>query len=555
MHKFPKDLDLRRLLRFSNEDGSIWLAQSRMLLLHAAAIAGMRKELIDSGGLDHARRIFTRMGYESGLRDVEVAKTIRAGQHVMDMFVVGPQLHTLEGIVQVTPEKLDMDIASGRFHAEVRWDNSWEAHAHVEAFGQQHGPVCWMQLGYASGYSSGFMGRFILYKETACLACGADHCQVVGRPVGEWEDGAEQAAFYEPDSLAQRMLDLHDEVDVLRSSRGERKRGGEGMMGGSPAFQSAYDLLLKVAPTSVTVLLSGETGVGKERFARSLHQNSTRADGPFVAVNCAAIPQDLVESELFGAEKGAYTGATATRPGKFERACGGTLFLDEIGELPLAAQAKILRALQEGEIERLGGEKTHKVDVRIVAATNVELEAAVRAGRFRADLYYRLNVYPIRIPPLRERTLDIPPMAKALLAKYGAVHAKRLGGISDSAMAALMRYRWPGNVRELENLIERGVILTEAGGWVELQHLFPSLDIVAGNASGPGASGALQPSATPQQQRLCEQILASGMRPDDVEAMLVDHALERSGGNISGAARMLGMTRSQLTYRQKLARK
>src|SRR5471030_838029 len=166
MNKFPKDLDLRRMLKFSNDDGSIWLAESRMLLMHAAAIAALRKELIESGGVDHARRIFTRMGYESGLRDVGVAKNIRAGQDVMDIFMVGPQLHTLEGIVRVTPEKLEMDIASGRFYAEVRWDNSWEAQAHLEAFGQQHGPVCWMQLGYASGYTSGFMGRFILYQET-----------------------------------------------------------------------------------------------------------------------------------------------------------------------------------------------------------------------------------------------------------------------------------------------------------------------------------------------------------------------------------------------------
>jgi len=549
MNKFPKDLDLRRMLKFSNDDGSIWLAESRMLLMHAAAIAALRKELIESGGVDHARRIFTRMGYESGLRDVGVAKNIRAGQDVMDIFMVGPQLHTLEGIVRVTPEKLEMDIASGRFYAEVRWDNSWEAQAHLEAFGQQHGPVCWMQLGYASGYTSGFMGRFILYQETECLACGADHCQIVGKPIEEWSDGAEHAAFYETDSLVSRMLELRNEVDVLRLSCGEKNDGGESMIGSSEPFQKASELLTKVAPTNVTVLLSGETGVGKERFARALHERSARAAGPFVALNCAAIPHDLVESELFGAEKGAYTGAMSMRQGKFERASGGTLFLDEIGELPLAAQAKILRVLQEGEIERLGGGQTRKVNVRIVAATNVNLEKAVAQGRFRADLFYRLNVYPIEIPPLRERSLDIPPMVAAMAAKYSTLHAKRLAGVSDSAMAALKRYQWPGNVRELENLIERGIILSAQDGWIELHHLFPSLETVTGHVSSIGVSGALQPTAPHDQQRICEQILASGLTLEDIEAMLVATAMGRTSGNVSSAARMLRMTRSQLNYR------
>jgi transcriptional regulator with GAF, ATPase, and Fis domain len=209
----------------------------------------------------------------------------------------------------------------------------------------------------------------------------------------------------------------------------------------------------------VSVLLTGETGVGKERFARALHTLSDRAGGPFVAVNCAALPAELIEAELFGVEKGAYTGAHATRAGRFERADGGTLFLDEVGDMPLPAQAKLLRVLQEGEVERLGAEQPRKVNVRLVAATNVDLEAAVAAGRFRRDLLYRLNVYPIAIPALRERTADIAPLAQHLLQRYAAQHHKRLLGFSDRAMAALQAHDWPGNVRELENLVERGVIL------------------------------------------------------------------------------------------------
>ena len=232
----------------------------------------------------------------------------------------------------------------------------------------------------------------------------------------------------------------------------------------------------KGAGTQVTVLLTGETGVGKERFARALHAMSTRAAKPFVAVNCAALPGELIESELFGAEKGAFTGAGAARQGRFERADGGTLMLDELGELPLPAQAKLLRVLQQGEIERLGGTQVRKVDVRAIVATNVDLKAAVAAGRFRADLMYRLNVYPIRIPPLRERVDDIEPLAAHLLQRFSALHGKSVAGFTDRALDAMRSYAWPGNVRELENLIERGVILASAREPVDVHELFPMLD-------------------------------------------------------------------------------
>ena len=234
-------------------------------------------------------------------------------------------------------------------------------------------------------------------------------------------------------------------------------------MGRSPAFLKATGLLRKAAATQVTVLLSGETGVGKERFARALHALSPRATKPFVAVNCAALPGNLVESELFGTEKGAYTGADTARAGRFERAHGGTLFLDELGELPLPAQAKLLRVLQDGQVERLGGTQPRQVDVRLVAATHVDLLDAVRAGRFRQDLYYRLNVYPIRIPPLRERLDDIEAFAQHLLQRFATQHDKHISGFTDHALLALRGYDWPGNVRELENLIERGVILADPG--------------------------------------------------------------------------------------------
>jgi DNA-binding NtrC family response regulator len=553
MIKYPKNLDLRRLVHFSAEDGTIWLGEHRMVLLHVAALAALRKELFNMAGPEQARRILTRMGFACGTRDAELARKIRADQDPIDAFVVGPQLHMLEGSVQVTPVKIEMDIAAGTFYGEFIWNNSWEAQTHVEEFGPQHDPVCWMLLGYASGYTSAFMDRFVLFKEIECSACGTDHCRIVGKPLEEWPDGAAHTIYYEDDAIVSRLLELTTQVDVLRSSIEEPRRI-ENMIGSSPAFLRAYQLVSKAAETNVTVLLTGETGVGKERFARALHQTSSRANGPFIAVNCAALPHDLVESELFGAEKGAFTGAHTTRIGKFERAEGGTLFLDEIGELPLIAQSKILRVLQEGEIERLGDDQTRKVNVRIVTATNVDLQKAVKEGKFRADLFYRLNVYPIAIPPLRERTLDIPPMVDAMIKKFCTLHNKRVAGITDKAMQALKQYSWPGNVRELENLIERGIILTPQDDWIERDQFSLCLDgSDRSDKSDIGLTdaGALEEKRPPEQARLCDAFLATGLSLNEVETMLLSEAVERSAGNLAGAARLLGLTRPQLTYRLK----
>nr|MBP6278110.1 sigma 54-interacting transcriptional regulator [Limnohabitans sp.] len=407
---------------------------------------------------------------------------------------------------------------------------------------------CWTLLGYASGYTSAFMGRLILYKETLCAACGAEHCQIVGRPIEEWPDGEAHRVYFTDDSLMEKMEALQLQVEALKSTL-EPFSQGSTLIGNSSAFRKALTLMHKVAPTQATVLLTGETGVGKERFARALHELSSRADNPFVAVNCAALPSELVEAELFGVEKGAYTGAHAVRIGRFERADGGTLLLDEVGELPLAAQAKLLRVLQEGEIERVGGETTRKVNVRLVAATNVDLQQAVLDGRFRADLLYRLNVYPICIPPLRERKTDIEPLAQVMLDRFCALHNKRVWGFEERALQALQQHGWPGNVRELENLVERGVILAPQAGMVELDHLFPNQpDAVQ---TGLDTQGRLTNLPSAQEKDLCARILDSGSALEDIDALVLDMAVSRTRGNLSEAARLLGMTRPQLAYRLK----
>ena len=549
--QYPESNDLRERVRFSEKDGTIWLAENRMVLMHTASLGALRKELIGSVGKEHTRRLLTRMGYAAGVRDAELAKRTRGQQSAVDAFLTGPQLHMLEGAVRVTPKELHMDVANGQFVGEFLWENSWEQEVHIRDFGQSEEPVCWSQIGYASGYTSAFMGRFILFREVECVACGHNHCRIVGKPLEEWGDAEEDANFFQSDSMLTHLLELRTQIDYLRTTITQQTQTPQ-LVGNSKGFKHAFDLVSRAAETQVSVLLLGETGVGKERFARTLHQMSKRRQGPFVAINCAALPNDLVESELFGVEKGAYTGAQSSRIGKFERADGGTVFLDEIGELPLGAQAKLLRVLQEGEIERLGDDHVRKINVRLVAATNVDLQTAVREGRFRSDLFYRLNVYPIQIPPLRERVADIPPLVEAMLSRFCTLYEKKLQGVSDKTMQAIKRYQWPGNVRELENMIERGVILAPNDGWIELEHLFTHVGEAQNWEFLISAAGNLENKPEPcRTGALLEAILGSGISFEDLETRLLEEAVRREDGNLAGAARLLGITRPQLQYRLK----
>jgi formate hydrogenlyase transcriptional activator len=304
---------------------------------------------------------------------------------------------------------------------------------------------------------------------------------------------------------------------------------GDGIVGRSAALRNVLDQLAMVAPTDSTVLISGETGTGKELIARAVHNRSARRAQPFVKCNCAAIPTGLLESELFGHEKGAFTGAVSQRVGRFELASRGTIFLDEIGEAPLELQPKLLRVLQEREFERLGSSRTLHTDARLVTATNVDLPAMVDAKRFRADLYYRLNVFPIHVPPLRERPEDIAPLVRHFARHYAARMGRRIAWISSEAMNALMRYSWPGNIRELQNLIERAVIRS-AGEQLDV----PVSEIDEG--IGPARVGRLQGT------------LEEAERAHILATLKETHWVF---GGLRGAAQRLGINRSTLQFRMK----
>jgi DNA-binding NtrC family response regulator len=330
---------------------------------------------------------------------------------------------------------------------------------------------------------------------------------------------------------------LREENRDLREALGERYRF-ENIVAKSAKLQEVLALVERVAPTNSTVLLGGESGVGKDMIARAIHQHSRRASGPFIKINCTAIPENLLESELFGYERGAFTGAVTSKPGKFELADKGTILLDEIGDVPGAIQVKLLRVLQEREFERLGGTKTLKVDVRVLAATNQDLRAALEQGTFREDLYYRLNVVPISIPPLREHKEDIPYLADHFLARFARESAKPIKGITPAAMRMLMDFHWPGNIRELENIIERAVALS-TGTMLDVGDIRLDFGRGAPAIAGPGMlSGDAAGPFLPQ-----------GMTLEQYEDEIIKEALRRANGNKSQAARLLGLSRNAFRYR------
>ena len=333
-------------------------------------------------------------------------------------------------------------------------------------------------------------------------------------------------------------------ADAHEVEGGLQAAGGAGLVGTSPAIRQLFDTLVRVAPSNSSVLIQGESGTGKELVAQALHRLSRRALGPLVAVNCAAIPEQLLESELFGHVKGAFTGASQARQGRFKLADGGTVFLDEIGEMPLPLQGKLLRVLQERAIEPVGGSKSESVDFRLIAATNKDLEAQMAKGAFRGDLFYRLNVVPLLLPPLRERRGDVALLAAHFLARHNAGKQQPLR-FANAAIEALERHSWPGNVRELENLVERLAVL-KSEGEIEVSDL-PGPIRNARTGAGAAPMGGEIPAALPPEGVDLYKVLA------EIEDRLIREALERAGGNKNQAAKILGLNRTTLV--EKLRKK
>lgn len=543
----PDRLQLSEVLDFQPDQGVIRLRAQRVVILSAAAMGLLRKELIDTFGRDVARRLLLRFGYADGYHDAVNLRDRSAWADPIEGLHAGATLHTLEGIVRARIARVTYD-ATGAFEAEYVWDGSYEAEQHAHHYGTADEPVCWSLVGYASGYASACLGREVYFREGQCLGRGDPHCVVTGRDAAGW--GSEVDAFRadfqsaglrdevervqeavrkQAQDLArrERVLERRErEMNLLRERAAAHAEASR-FIARSPAMRDALELAAQVAPLDTTVLVQGESGTGKEFVVRLIHDQSPRAGFPFVSVNCAALTETLLESELFGHVRGAFTGAVRDKAGLFEVATNGTLFLDEVGEIAPAVQAKLLRALQEREIRRVGGERSIKVHPRVVAATNRDLRAAVAAGEFREDLYFRLGAFVIHIPPLRDRRDDIPGLVHEFVRRAAARVGRDVSGVSADAMTLLVRYDWPGNVRELEHAIERAVILARTAT-ISVKDLPPEV----------------------QQGRAALRAVGT-LNLKETEERHIRQALERAGGNRRQAASALGISTVTLWRKMK----
>ena len=520
-----EDLDLRELLELDPSGGRIRFAGQRALIFDAVAQGLLRKELIDTFGIRVARGILSRFGYVHGRRMAEAMRSQYKWDSDEDWRRAGARIYALQGLFRLEGG------GPGSFATDGgTWHVSYEAEQHLLHLGQAESPVCWTLCGLASGYLSFATGKEMVAIEDRCMGKGDAACRVAIRSVEDWGDQvADQLSFFKREGIDSALEKVTRALKLTERQLRERTRllarlahvpeDPADLVARSPEMRRLVDLAVTVAKVDSTVLVTGESGTGKERIARFVHDQSACADGPFIAVNCGAISESLLESELFGHARGAFTGATGDRAGLFEAANGGTLFLDEVGEISLQMQVKLLRVLQEREVRRVGENQNRPIDVRIVAATNKDLLGEVAGKRFREDLFYRLKVVELSVPPLRKRAEDILPLARLLLAE-SAVHMKRsVDGLSASAADRLLEYSWPGNVRELANVMERAVAVAKRTR-IGMEDLPPEVR--------PAAAGSWR-------------VGGAVRRLDEVEKEHILDTLQANRGNRTQTASLLGI--------------
>jgi two-component system response regulator HydG len=552
----PDIAGLIERLYFDLPEGMIWLDQSRVTLMHADWLAQLRSELVPLLGYHQTRALFTRLGYSAGCRDAKASLERNPAQSWEEMVLTGGQMHTLHGSVSAAAVSLDLDEMKRHCHVEFIWKNSIERIGEDERRFHNSESGCWMEVGYASGFLTTCYGAPVLFRELACCSGGHDHCRGIAKFADQWEDGSEDMVYFSALQVDQNGAMVSPASMSFQHELGEgASDDGAIIVGRSTAFNAVQHKVHQVADTRATVLLLGESGVGKSVFATQIHGCSPRSGKPFVEINCAAIPDNLLEAELFGVEKGAFTGSGAARPGRFEEANGGSIFLDEISTLSLSSQGKLLRVLQNQKFERLGSNKTIQADVRVIAATNEDLEVAVLEKRFRADLYYRLNVFPIQVPSLRQRKDDLPVLVDHFVRVFSERYERNVAGISVRAYRMLVAHSWPGNIRELENVIERAVIMCQRGERLDVAH-FPQSQLVEASKGMMQLDrmGNLARVADDQVNMLSvilEMLNGESFDLAGLERMAIEAALALTNDNVARAAKLLGVTRAQIDYRLK----
>jgi two-component system response regulator HydG len=474
------DLSIEELLQTEADDGLIRFADHRMLLLDAGATGLLRRCLVNNVGPAATRAVLTQFGYAQGRRMADAIAGQFEWDTGADRRLAVTRLSELQGLFRLAEHGQDALSASGAMLVD-----SYEAEQHLMHVGRSPTAVCWTITGLLSGYHSRTEGHEVVVLEDRCIARGDDVCRMVGRSRADWNpEHAHELRFFDRaqvehaqeawlEAAMEALKAAEENVRPPRHVLGNAARvevEAHGLVANSGAMLQVVALTRRIAPYDSTVLITGESGTGKERIARLIHRESTRSRGPFIAINCGAITETLLESELFGHARGAFTGAIQQRPGLFEAASRGTLLLDEVGHISPSLQVSLLRVLQEREVRRVGESVSRPIDVRVLAATNKDLSQAVADGTFRQDLYYRLKVVEVHVPALRYRRDDIPALSYILLADAGLRMKRHMAGMTAATSEQLLRYSWPGNMRELENAMERAVVLAR-GNRVELEDL------------------------------------------------------------------------------------
>jgi DNA-binding NtrC family response regulator len=527
-----EDLKLDELVTFS--EGLLNLHGRRLILHDIHAMAQFRRDLLETLGPEQARRILTRFGYYWGQADAAAMKRIFRWESLSEWILAGPRLHSLQGAARAEIRSFHL-TAGKRFEMEIVWHSGAEAEEHTLELGVAPEPACWIHTGYASGYVSFCLDEPVYFAERSCRACGDALCVAVGKDRETWGEEADSvAAHFEAEDIQEKILELTKALQEQTRELDRQRRRLAQLEGSEPpglaetrsrSFRQVLDLALRVARFDSSVLLTGESGVGKEVVARLIHESSHRASRGFVAVNCGALPETLLEAELFGYRKGAFTGAVRDRDGLFEEAAGGTLLLDEVGDIPASVQVKLLRVLQEKKLRRLGENIERPVDVRVIAATNRQLKDELRQDRFREDLFYRLSVVEIEIPPLRDRPEDIVPLVRLFTERLAARLDLPNLILDATCLEILQAYEWPGNVRELENSLERAAVMSE-GGRIMPEHLPP---VIRGRGGArPGAASGVPRTLAELEKR---HVLA---------------VLDETAGNRTRAAKILGISATTL---------
>lgn len=535
------ELKLEEMVDF--EDGGLSLKGRRLILHDIHAFAHFRKDLIENTGIDHARRILTRFGYFEGQADAAAMQRLYQWDSTEEWIRAGARMQTLQGVAKTVVNRFALDPLSGCLDMEIAWHNSAEAEEHMIGHGKAPFPVCWILTGYASGYVSYCLDKEVYFIESQCRAWKeATVCLAVGRDRASWgKEVLPQLGYFKADDIHGKVVFLTRELRKRTQELAEQRRRLDQMARDlnpamleihSESYRRVLMLADRVAIFDTSLLITGETGVGKEVLARHIHSVSPRSGHLFLGVNCGALPENLLESELFGHKAGAFTGAVRDRIGLFEQAQGGTIFLDEIGDISQAMQVKLLRVLQEHEIIRVGESRPIKIDARIMAATNRHLEKAVQEGRFREDLFYRLRVIEIHIPPLRERREDILPLARYMIEKISRKMKLKKLHLDAQCLDILLQYNWPGNIRELENTMEHAAVLS-TGRTILPEHL--PLHVVHAVSLNPEL----------------ERAGSAGASLADFEKKHIRRVLDSVNGHRSKAARILGISPSTLWRKMK----